>query len=292
MSIDLHTHSINSDGTLKPEEIVKLAASLHLEAISITDHEYLTEVDNSTDVKVVNGVEVSANWYNLETENKFAGVHLLIYFINRLDPLNIKLEEVRKQKVERNYKVLENLRNVDIDIENSELDLFETKVPGRPHIAKLMVEKNYVSSISEAFIKYLGNGKIEDLNSHQLDIKEVIDLAKQSNSLIFLAHPHTLMTNNDSTKKKNWVNNKFNDYLKDLKSFGIDGVEVYYPGYSASTRDTLLGLLSDNDLMASGGSDFHGENKPNNLLGIGYANNPIKVPLNLLNKMEDAYAKL
>lgn len=292
MSIDLHTHSINSDGTLKPEEIVKLAASLHLEAISITDHEYLTEVDNSTDVKVVNGVEVSANWYNLETENKFAGVHLLIYFINRLDPLNIKLEEVRKQKVERNYKVLENLRNVDIDIENSELDLFETKVPGRPHIAKLMVEKNYVSSISEAFIKYLGNGKIEDLNSHQLDIKEVIDLAKQSNSLIFLAHPHTLMSNSDSTKRKNWVNNKFNDYIKDLKSFGIDGVEVYYPGYSASTRDTLLGLLSDNDLMASGGSDFHGENKPNNLLGIGYANNPIKVPLNLLNKMEDAYAKL
>jgi len=292
MSIDLHTHSINSDGTLKPEEIVKLAASLHLEAISITDHEYLTEVDNSTDVKVVNGVEVSANWYNLETENKFAGVHLLIYFINRLDPLNIKLEEVRKQKVERNYKVLENLRNVDIDIENSELDLFETKVPGRPHIAKLMVEKNYVSSIGEAFIKYLGNGKIEDLNSHQLDIKEVIDLAKQSNSLIFLAHPHTLMSNSDSTKRKNWVNNKFNDYIKDLKSFGIDGVEVYYPGYSASTRDTLLGLLSDNDLMASGGSDFHGENKPNNLLGIGYANNPIKVPLNLLNKMEDAHAKL
>ena len=292
MSIDLHTHSINSDGTLKPEEIVKLAASLHLEAISITDHEYLTEVDNSTDVKVVNGVEVSANWYNLETENKFAGVHLLIYFINRLDPLNIKLEEVRKQKVERNYKVLENLRNVDIDIENSELDLFETKVPGRPHIAKLMVEKNYVSSISEAFIKYLGNGKIEDLNSHQLDIKEVIDLAKQSNSLIFLAHPHTLMSNSDSTKRKNWVNNKFNDYIKDLKLFGIDGVEVYYPGYSASTRDTLLGLLSDNDLMASGGSDFHGENKPNNLLGIGYANNPIKVPLNLLNKMEDAHAKL
>ena len=269
MSIDLHTHSINSDGTLKPEKIVQLAASLHLEAISITDHEYLTEVDNSTDVKVVNGVEVSANWYNLETENKFAGVHLLIYFINRLDPLNIKLEEVRKQKVERNYKVLENLRNVDIYIENSELDLFETKVPGRPHIAKLMVEKNYVSSISEAFIKYLGNGKIEDLNSHQLDIREVIDLAKQSNSLIFLAHPHTLMTNNDSTKRKNWVNNKFNDYLKDLKSFGIDGVEVYYPGYSASTRDTLLGLLSDNDLMASGGSDFNGENTPNNLLGIG-----------------------
>ena len=155
-----------------------------------------------------------------------------------------------------------------------------------------MVEKNYVSSISEAFIKYLGNGKIEDLNSHQLDIREVIDLAKQSQSLIFLAHPHTLMSNNDSSKRNNWVNSQFSNYLKDLKSFGIDGVEVYYPGYSASTRDSLLGLLSDNDLMASGGSDFHGENKPNNLLGIGYENNPIKVPSNLLYEMEDAHAKL
>ena len=77
----------------------------------------------------------------------------------------MKLEEVRKQKIERNYKVLENLRNIDINIENSELDLFETKVPGRPHIAKLMVEKKYVSSMNEAFLKYLGNGKIENLNS-------------------------------------------------------------------------------------------------------------------------------
>ena len=78
-------------------------------------------------------------------------------------------------------------------------------------------------------------------------------------------------------------NLKFSDLeliFKDLKSFGIAGVEVYYPGYSASTRNSLLSLLSDFDLLASGGSDFHGENKPNNLLGIGYENNPIKVPLN------------
>ena len=270
----MHTHSINSDGTLKPEEIVELANELQLEAISITDHEYLTEINNSCGLKVINGVEVSANWYDLEAGNKYAGVHLLVYFINKLDPLNTKLEEVRKQKIKRNYKVLENLRNIDIDIDNAELDLFETKVPGRPHIAKLMVEKNYVGSISEAFVKYLGNGKIEDLNSHQLDIREVINLAKQSKSLVFLAHPHTLMSNNDSSKRNNWVDSQFKDYLKDLKSFGIDGVEVYYPGYNASTRNSLLSLLSDINLMASGGSDFHGENKPNNLLGVGYENNP------------------
>ena len=292
MSIDLHTHSINSDGTLTPEEIIELATELQLEAISITDHEYLTEVENPANLKVINGVEVSANWERLEVENKYAGVHLLVYYVDKSGPLNIRLEQVRKQKVERNYKVLKNLRNIDIDIKNSELDSFKTKVPGRPHIAKLMVEKNYVSNISEAFIKYLGNGKIKDLNSHQLDIKEVVDLAKQSKSLIFLAHPHTLMSNNNFSKRNNWVNSQLNGYFKDLKSFGIDGVEVYYPGYSPSTRNSLLSLLSDFDLLASGGSDFHGENKPNNLLGIGYENNPIKVPLNLLYKMEDAHAKL
>ena len=292
MSIDLHTHSINSDGTLYPKEILKLATELQLEAISITDHEYLTEIDYPANLKVISGIEVSVNWENLEDQNKYAGVHLLVYYVNKSDPLNMKLEEVRKQKIERNYKVLENLRNIDINIENSELDLFETKVPGRPHIAKLMVEKKYVSSMSEAFLKYLGNGKIENLNSHQINIKEAINLAKESKSLIFLAHPHTLMSDNNSSKRSNWVNSQFYDYLQKLKSFGLDGVEVYYPGYNQSTIDNLLGLLSELDLMASGGSDFHGDNKPNNLLGIGYENSPIKVPLNLLYKMEDAYAKL
>ena len=155
-----------------------------------------------------------------------------------------------------------------------------------------MVEKKYVSSMNEAFLKYLGNGKIENLNSHQINIKEVINLAKESKSLVFLAHPHTLMSNNNSSKRSNWVNSQFYDYLQKLKSFGLDGVEVYYPGYNQSTKDNLLDLLSELDLMASGGSDFHGDNKPNNLLGIGYENSPIKVPLNLLYKMEDAYAKL
>ncbi|MDC0077279.1 PHP domain-containing protein, partial [Acidimicrobiaceae bacterium] len=258
MSIDLHTHSINSDGTLYPKEILKLATELQLEAISITDHEYLTEIDYHANLKVISGIEVSVNWEHLEERNKYAGVHLLVYYISKSDPLNMKLEEVRKQKIERNYKVLENLRNIDINIENSELDLFETKVPGRPHIAKLMVEKKYVSSMNEAFLKYLGNGKIENLNSHQINIKEVINLAKESKSLVFLAHPHTLMSNNNSSKRSNWVNSQFYDYLQKLKSFGLDGVEVYYPGYNQSTKDNLLDLLSELDLMASGGSDFHG----------------------------------
>ena len=137
-------------------------------------------------------------------------------------------------------------------------------------------EKYYVSNLSEAFTKYLGNGKIDDIDSHQLEISEIVKLAKNSKSLVFLAHPHTLMSNKLYSKSDNWINNEFHDYIESLKNIGIDGIEVYYPGYTHNTINTLLDICENQGLLASGGSDFHGHRKPNNLLGIGYENLPIK----------------
>jgi predicted metal-dependent phosphoesterase TrpH len=184
------------------------------------------------------------------------------------------------------------LEEFEIYIDKKDLDSLETKVPGRPHIAELMVKKNYVSNISEAFSKYLGNGKIDGIDNHQLSIKEIINLAKQSKSLVFLAHPHTLMSNKLYSKSDNWINNKFHNYIQTLKDMDIDGIEVYYPGYSHNTINTLLEVCENQNLLVSGGSDFHGSRKPNNLLGIGYENSPIKVPYELLSKMKDLHAKL
>ena len=179
-----------------------------------------------------------------------------------------------------------------INIEKSELDLINTKVPGRPHIAQIMVEKQYVSNVSEAFSRYLRNGMIPNIDTHQLNIEEIIQLSNESKSLIFLAHPHTLMSSESYKKNQNWVTPEFFDYLKQIKTMGINGLEVYYPGYNSSVKDSLIDICESLNLLISGGSDFHGENKPNNLLGVGYENNPIKVPLNLLSKMEEEYAKL
>ena len=179
-----------------------------------------------------------------------------------------------------------------IDIKKSELDLINTKVPGRPHIAQIMVEKQYVNNVSEAFTKFLRNGIIPNIDTHQLDIEEIIQLSKESKSLIFLAHPHTLMSSESYKKNQNWITSEFFDYLKQIKIMGLSGLEVYYPGYNSSVKAQLIEICESLDLLISGGSDFHGENKPNNLLGIGYENNPIKVPLNLLSRMEEAYAKL
>ena len=292
MSIDLHIHSINSDGTEEIETILESAFELQLEAICISDHEYLTKVPKHDDIEVINGAEISVSWKILDDSNKYGGTHLLVYFLEEDSPLDKKLQELRLNKIERNYSILKNLKEFGIFIENKEIDELETKVPGRPHIAELMVKKDYVSNISEAFTKYLGNGKIDDIDSHQLEISEIVKLAKNSKSLVFLAHPHTLMSNKLYSKSDNWINNEFHNYIESLKNIGIDVIEVYYPGYTHNTINTLLDICENQGLLASGGSDFHGHRKPNNLLGIGYENSPIKVPYELLSKMKEVHGKL
>ena len=292
MSIDLHVHSVNSDGTDSTEAIIEASIELQLEAICISDHEYLTKVPQQNNIEIIQGVEISVSWDLLDDTNKFGGTHLLVYFLNEESPLDKKLNELRQSKIKRNYSIIDNLEEFEIYIDKKDLDSLETKVPGRPHIAELMVKKNYVSNISEAFSKYLGNGKIDGIDNHQLSIKEIINLAKQSKSLVFLAHPHTLMSNKLYSKSDNWIDNKFHNYIKTLKDMDIDGIEVYYPGYSHNTINTLLEVCENQKLLVSGGSDFHGSRKPNNLLGIGYENSPIKVPYELLSKMKELHAKL
>lgn len=292
MSIDLHVHSINSDGTETVEAILESAVELQLEAICISDHEYLTKVPKHNEIEIIQGAEISVSWDLLDRKNKFGGTHLLVYFLKQDSPLNKKLQELRLNKVERNYSILDNLKEFEIFIEKEEIDELETKVPGRPHIAELMVKKNYVSNLSEAFTKYLGNGKIDDIDNHQLDINEIVNLVKSSKSLVFLAHPHTLMSNQLYSKSDNWINNEFHEYIDSLKDIGIDGIEVYYPGYTHNTINTLLNICENQELLISGGSDFHGHRKPNNLLSIGYENLPIKVPYELLSKMKEVHGKL
>ena len=292
MSIDLHVHSVNSDGTESAEAIIESSIELQLEAICISDHEYLTKVPEQSNIEIIQGVEISVSWNLLDKTNKFGGTHLLVYFLSEESPLDKKLLELRDKKIKRNYSIIDNLKEFEIYIDKKDLDNLETKVPGRPHIAELMVKKNYVSNISEAFSKYLGNGKISGIDNHQLGLEEIVYLAKSSKSLVFLAHPHTLMSNKLYSKSDNWIDNKFHSYIQALKDMGIDGIEVYYPGYSHNTINTLLYICENQKLLVSGGSDFHGSRKPNNLLGIGYENSPIKVPYELLSKMKEFHAKL
>ncbi len=292
MSIDLHIHSENSDGTDSPDVIIEKALELQLEAISITDHEYLTKIPVNNNLEIIQGVEVSVSWKELDESNAYAGIHLLLYFIEDNSPIESFLKQIRSLKEIRNFEIIENLQNEGLDINKSELETFKTKVPGRPHIASILKNKGYVSSINEAFIKYLGNGKIGDSRSHQPDIRKIIDLSKESKCLVFLAHPHTLMSNEKYSKKQDWVNESFVNYLQQLKSFGINGLESTYSSYSKNVSSQITEIAKKLNLLECGGSDYHGDIKPNINLGFGYENTPMKVPYSFLDNMKEEHAQL
>tara|TARA_B100001093_G_scaffold320493_2_gene305828 strand:+ start:1540 stop:2418 length:879 start_codon:yes stop_codon:yes gene_type:complete len=292
MSIDLHLHSENSDGTDSPQAIIEKAIEIQLEAISITDHEYLTKVPVSQHIEIIRGVEVSVSWEKLEKSNPFAGIHLLLYFVKEESPVDTFLENIRKLKNIRNIEIIENLQNEGLDVNESELSNLKTKVPGRPHIASILKDKGYVDSINDAFIKYLGNGKIGDSRSHQPDIKKIISLSQESKCLVFLAHPHTLMSNDKFSKKENWVNDEFYDLVKKLSEFGINGLETTYSSYSKNISNQISEVAKKLNLLECGGSDYHGDIKPNINLGFGYENTPMKVPYKFLNDMKEKHGQL
>jgi predicted metal-dependent phosphoesterase TrpH len=292
MSIDLHIHSKNSDGTDTIDEIVSKSKDQQLQAISITDHEYLSEVKDNEGIEIISGVEMSVSWNDLDLQNPYSGIHLLIYFLEKNTPLDQMLFKIREEKTNRNYEILDKLKNIGIEIEKDELENLETKVPGRPHIANLMKSKGHVSTLNEAFQKYLGNGKVGDSRIHQNQITDVIQVAKESKSLIFLAHPHTLVSNKNYSFSKNWHNESFFKILEKLKGLGIDGVETYYSSYSKSTSNSLEEITDTLNLLRSGGSDYHGMNKPNINIGFGYENNQLNIPYNLIEKMKAKHAEL
>ena len=178
------------------------------------------------------------------------------------------------------------------DINKSELSNFKTQVPGRPHIASILKDKGHVSSINEAFIKYLGNGKIGDSRSHQPNIEKIINLAQESKCLVFLAHPHTLMSNDKYSKKENWINDSFFELVKELSEFGINGLEATYSSYSKNVTNQISEVAKKLNLLECGGSDYHGDIKPNINLGYGYENTPIKVPYEFLNDMKEKHGQL
>ena len=290
MAIDLHIHSINSDGTDSVEELVDKALEMQLEAISITDHEYLTIPKKRDDIEIIQGIEVSASWDDLESFNVFAGVHLLIYFLEEESSITKHLGKIRNLKIERNEDILKKLNQENIEIDPSELNKFDTKVPGRPHIAKIMYEKGYVNSINEAFVKYLGNGKVGDSRIHQESIEKLIELSRESKCLIFLAHPHTLMSNKNYSNNQKWINNDFITYIDKLAELGIDGLETNYSSYNSEITSSLSTVAKNFNLLESGGTDYHGENRPNINIGFGYENKPLKTPYEFLFKMKEKHA--
>jgi len=264
VSVDLHTHTTHSDGTFGPAELVDQARKKNLTAIAITDHDITSGNDEAisrgkaSGIKVIPGIELSVD---ADLPGK-GHLHILGLFI---DPhhshLNQTLKNLRFERSKRNQKILNRLKELDKPISADELTVEAgTGSVGRPHIAAAMVKKGYIKSSREAFRRYLTKGAVAYIDRVRLTVNQVIDLIHLAGGIAIVAHPTSLgFSSLEAT----------GEYLLQLKKIGLDGFEAYCSGHDESFRRHMLQFARDNNMLVSGGSDFHGSIKPEIKLGSG-----------------------
>ena len=264
--IDLHIHSSASDGTLSPGEIIETACAQNLRAISITDHD---SIDGSKAalkagipeaLKFLTGVELStAPPPFLPLSGSF---HILGYGIDLENfALNRALKLLQKARENRNPAIIDRLNQLGFDITLDQLAVSDDNGQiGRPHIAQAMLQKGYVSSIDDAFDRFLGHDCPAYVDKPRISCQQAIDIIRDAGGIAVLAHPYLL----NLTDQKNM------EYLiTKLKKMGIGGVEVYYPEHSPQATALYEMLARKFNLLMTGGTDFHGKLKPEIQMGSG-----------------------
>jgi 3',5'-nucleoside bisphosphate phosphatase len=277
-SIDLHTHSNMSDGTMSPSELVQLASTIGLRAIALTDHDTLDGLEPAIsavrefelDLEVVPGVEISA-------EYDYGILHILGFFIRSDDSeLEKSLNFLRIQRQSRISKILSKLVAQNVFIREEEVKKVATGgVPGRPHLASLMFRKGYVKTMQEAFDRYLRKGACAYVPKVKLPAHKACQLIVSAGGIPVIAHPYSL--NQDDP-------DRFEEVLLSLIDMGLQGIEAYYPKHTKDQTRMYVRLASKFDLVVSGGTDFHGANKPGVKLGEFPDRNPL--PYSLLEEMK------
>jgi len=256
-----------SDGTVVPREVVRLAARKGLRAIAITDHDTVDalseaqEESSTTGVEVISGVEISAEWPS-------GILHILGYLVNPHDrQLLAALEHLRKHRMERIPKILSKLREQDVFISADEVRQ-EAKggVPGRPHVANVLLQKGNVRTLQEAFDRYLKKGAPAYVTKVKLTPSEAVRVIVGAGGVAVIAHPYSLDSDEPASLER---------IVKDLVGMGIRGIEAYYPRHTPEQTRTYLTLAERLDLVATGGTDFHGSNKPLIKLGVIPGQSPL-----------------
>jgi 3',5'-nucleoside bisphosphate phosphatase len=250
---DLHCHTNCSDGSASPEEIISLAIQAGLSGLSITDHDSIHAYSTALPVAkalsflLLSGVEFSA-------VHRGESVHILGYSfcLNSPDILNF-CDQHHKRRTHRNRAILERLGKLGMPIDESDLGTSPTL--GRPHIALAMISKGYVTSVKEAFIKYLGDGKPGYVSGGCFSVEETINVIHGGKGVALIAHPHLI---------------KNNSLVEQLLKMPFDGLEAYYGRFHLDKQQRWIDIAKKKGWMVSGGSDFHGSIKPEQPLGSSW----------------------
>ncbi len=274
---DFHTHTVHSDGTLTPRALVALARERGLSCIALTDHDTLNGVEEAQTegrrigVEVIAGVEVSVRC-------DFGTMHILGYFVDRNSNILRKgLESVQEARRKRNPLIIEKLKAEGVLISMEEVKAASGGGQiGRPHFARVLLEKGYVKSTQEAFDRYLAKGKPAYVDKRTLESGEAIRLIESSGGIAVLAHPKMLKLDDRPEE--------FERTLKTLQSEGLKGLEVYSSCQSARESNFYKKIADRLGLIATGGSDFHGENRPHVLLG--WMGDGVTIPYETVDRMK------
>ena len=243
---DLHIHSTASDGRYNPTEIVHMAVAAGLTIIALTDHDTvdglipaLEAAREFPELTVIPAVELSTDTYSGE-------IHVLGYFIDFTNQeFRASLERMRNSRANRAKKMVLKLKELGCNIELERIkEIAGNGALGRAHIAQALLEKGYITSFKEAFTKYIGHGCPADVVREKLTPVEAVKLVIKANGIPVLAHPYTALNPEE--------------VIKELKTVGLEGMEVYYAGYLPSEMNILLNMAEKYELIPTGGTDYHG----------------------------------
>ena len=261
----MHTHSTASDGTLSPALLAKTAFEEGLSAVALSDHDTIaglpefTYAAESFNIEPIPAIEISTN-YTSE-------IHILGYYVDYNSPkftaITDALKEHRRKRSAK-MSLLLSLNGVPVSV--SEAESFATSdVCGRLHFAKAMLKKGYVKSIDEAFDKYLASGRCAYSAAHLYTPLEAVKVLRSTGAYPVLAHPKLMRMSYDDTVR----------VIKELKDAGLYGVECMHSTHDTSYESFITEVTKAHSLKVTGGSDFHGENKPDVHIGKVYGGKPI-----------------
>ena len=261
-NIDLHMHSIYSDGTYAPAELVTYAKKKGLSAISLTDHDTIDGLDEARHqsgllgMRFINGVEINSFCY---LNNRKINIHVLGYsFVaNKMKPYMAKLKALRN---EHNEAIIKALHEIGIEIRYTDMGVqSEKNIITRLNFAKALVQKGYSETVGEALDKYLhkGGAAYVEYNNHSFSV--VAQLIHDAGGIVSLAHPAEYGLNETETES----------LVISLKRAGLDAIECIHPSQGVLYSHKIVNLAKQNGLSLTGGSDFHGKNDDGIDLGIG-----------------------
>jgi len=276
--VDLHSHTDASDGSDTPSEIVDNALTAGVRALSITDHDTFAGYEAALPYAAEKGLDLLCG---IELSTKYEGktVHLLGYFPSGEAAPEFRswLVGLQAKRRDRNIRLIANLQKLNVKITIEEVEAIGKTQAGRPHFAKILLQKRYVKTMQEAFDKYLAEHGRAFTEREEVPLEEGIKRMRASGGIPVMAHPVRLDRRTPQEEA---------DWITAATEMGMLGLEIRHSDHDKYAVARYSALAERLNLLTTGGSDYHGSYKPDIKLGTGRQNN-VAVPPEWLQRLRD-----